>query len=110
LINDKGLVSEGLSELEYKNQPTTVEHAPVVRLGGDKGFRTIKGTGNRGCGQSLVTNTLKYLMDQLEERILQIYQLKNAKRLQYRVDSTQRIENKNFIIYQKLYIQIIHDF
>jgi len=27
---------------------------------------------NLGCGQSLATNALKHLMDQLEERILQI--------------------------------------
>ena len=42
-----------------------------------------------GCGQSLVTNALKCLMDQLEEKILQTDQLKNAsKRLQHRVDYT----------------------
>jgi len=36
-----------------------------------------------GCGQNLATNALKHLMDQLEERILQTDQLKNAsKRLQ----------------------------
>jgi len=39
--------------------------------------------------QSFVTNALKNLMDQLEERILQTDQLKNAsKRLQHRVDRT----------------------
>jgi len=30
-----------------------------------------------GCGQSLTTNALKRLMDQLKERILQTDQLKN---------------------------------
>jgi len=41
----------------------------------------------KGCGQSLATNALKHLMDQLEERILQINQLKNtSKCLQHRVD------------------------
>ena len=30
------------------------------------------------CGQSLATNALKHLMDQLEERILQTDQLKNT--------------------------------
>jgi len=30
------------------------------------------------CGQSLTTNTLKHLMNQLEEEILQTDQLKNA--------------------------------
>jgi len=39
-----------------------------------------------GYGQSLATNALKHLIDQLEEIILQIDQLKNAsKRLQHRV-------------------------
>jgi len=43
-----------------------------------------------GCGKNLATNALKHLMDQLEERILQIDQLKNAsKRLQHRVDRNQ---------------------
>ena len=32
----------------------------------------------KGCGQSLATNALKHLMDQLEERILQTDQLKNS--------------------------------
>ena len=37
--------------------------------------------------QSLTTNTLKRLMDQLEERILKTNQLKNtSKRLQHRID------------------------
>jgi len=31
-----------------------------------------------GCGQSLTTNALKHLVDQLEKRILQIYQSKIA--------------------------------
>jgi len=31
---------------------------------------------NFGCGQNLTTNALKHLVDQLEKRILQIYQSK----------------------------------
>jgi len=39
-------------------------------------------TDDTGCGQSLATNTLKHLMNQLGERILQTDQLKNvSKRL-----------------------------
>jgi len=33
---------------------------------------------DKGCDESLATNALKHLMDQLEERILQTGQLKNA--------------------------------
>jgi len=41
------------------------------------------------CGQNLVTNDLKHLMDQLEERILQTDQLTiPSKRLQHRVNCT----------------------
>jgi len=48
-----------------------------------------------GCGQNLATNTLKHLMDQLEERILQTDQLKNAsKRLQYRINRTLNLHKK----------------
>jgi len=43
----------------------------------------------KGCNQSLATNALKHLMDQLEERILQTNQLKTAlKRLQHCIDRT----------------------
>jgi len=48
-----------------------------------------------GCGQNLATNTLKHLMDQLEERILQTDQLKNtSKRLQYRINRTLNLHKK----------------
>jgi len=39
----------------------------------------------KGCNESLATNALKHLMDQLEERILQTNQLK---RLQHCIDRT----------------------
>jgi len=54
-------------------------------------------------GQSLVTNALKHLMDQLEERILQTDQLKNAsKRLQHRFLPWKQRES--CIKYQDLFV------
>jgi len=49
-------------------------------------------------GQRLTTNALKHLIDQSEERILQIVQSKNAsKHLQHHVDRTplSRIDRKS---------------
>jgi len=46
----------------------------------------LKTSSDYGCDQSLATNALKHLMDQLEERILQTDQLKNvSKHLQLSV-------------------------
>jgi len=53
------------------------------------------GEPHRGC-QSLGINALKYLMDQLEERILQIDQLKNAsKHLQHRDPGKEQIASRD---------------
>jgi len=58
------------------------------------------------CSQSLATNALKRLMDQLEERSLQTDQLKNAsKRLQHRVDHTQCESYISSIVY---FVYIVH--
>jgi len=69
-----------------------------------------------GCGENLTTNALKHLMDQLEERILQIDQLKNASKRLHRVDRTlcrttnvcrevlgflYLIVNQQFVVWQK---------
>jgi len=49
-----------------------------------------------GCGQSLTTNVLKRLVDQLEKRILQIDQSKIAlKHLKHRVDYITWIASNN---------------
>jgi len=69
-----------------------------------------------GCGENLTTNALKHLMDQLEEKILQIDQLKNASKRLHRVDRTlcrttnvcrevlgflYLIVNQQFVVWQK---------
>ncbi|KAG5314766.1 HASP kinase, partial [Acromyrmex insinuator] len=80
------ILDKMITAVRYKKKNLKVHKHAIIRLKEFKdiilnynsAYDFVLCAGAMGCGQSLATNALKCLMDQLEKKILQTDQLKNA--------------------------------